>query len=184
MLRVGQGDGAACRLLVDRHLVPLVAFARRLLGCQAEAEDVAQDVFLRVWTKARDWTPGAAKLSTWLHQVALNLCRDRLRRRRPSASLDDVIEPTDPSPTAPDRIQTDQVGRRVNQALDALPTRQREAIVLCHYQGLSNIEAAGLLGISVEALESLLARGRRTLRKALAPEAGDLLVASGSGGLS
>ena len=94
-----------------------------------------------------------------------------------------VVEPTDPAPTAADRIQTDQVGQRVNQALDALPARQREAIVLCHYQGLSNVEAARLLGVSVEALESLLARGRRSLRKALAPEAGDLLVASGSGGL-
>ena len=183
MVRVGRGDGAACRILVDRHLAPVVAFARRLLGNQADAEEVAQEVFLRVWTKARDWSPGAAKLSTWLHHVALNLCRDRLRRRRPSAALEDVPEPVDPSPTAADGIQSDQVGRRVNQALDALPPRQREAIVLCHYQGLSNIEAAQLLGLSVDALESLLARGRRGLRRALAPEAADLLVASGSGGL-
>lgn len=183
MLRVGKGDGAACRLLVDRHLPPLVAFSRRLLGNQADAEDVAQDVFLRVWAKARDWTPGDAKLSTWLHQVALNLCRDRLRRRRPSATLDDVPEPADPAPSAADRIQTDQVGRRVNQALGRLPDRQREAIVLCHFQGLSNREAAQLLGISIEALESLLARGRRTLHKALIPEAGDLLVAARAGEL-
>lgn len=182
MLRVGEGDGAACRLLVDRHLAPVLAFSRRLLGNQADAEDVAQEVFLRVWAKARDWTPGAARLSTWLHQVALNLCRDRLRRRRPSTPLEEAPETADPAPGAVDRIQADQVGQRVNRALDGLPARQREAIVLCHYQGLSNIEAAGLLGISVEALESLLSRGRRALRKALAAEAGDLLSGAGSGG--
>ena len=183
MQRVGHGDGAACRALVDRHLAPLVAFSRRLLGNQADAEDVAQEVFLRVWAKAQFWTPGTAKLSTWLHQVALNLCRDKLRRWRPSGPLEAVPEPVDPSPSASEQVQTDQVGRRVNEALNTLPHRQREAIVLCHYQGLTNIEAAGLLDVSVEALESLLARGRRALRKALMAEADDLLTMSGSGGL-
>lgn len=182
MLRVGNGDGAACRLLVDRHLAPVLAFSQRLLGNRADAEEVAQEVFLRVWTKACDWTPGAAKLSTWLHQVALNLCRDRLRRQRPSTPLEEAPDPADPAPGAVERIQSAQVGQRVNRALDALPVRQREAIVLCHYQALSNVEAAGLLGVSVEALESLLSRGRRALRKALAAEAGDLLGGPGSGG--
>lgn len=175
MLRVGAGDGDACRMLVDRHLGPLVAFSRRILGSQADAEDVAQEVFLRVWTKAKDWRPTGAKLTTWLHSVALNLCRDRLRRR-PTTPLDDLVaEPPDPRPDVTVTLLAGQRARRIEAALQALPERQRTAIVLCHHQGLSNTEAAALLGVGVEALESLLARGRRTLRQQLRPEAEDLL---------
>ena len=173
MTRVGYGDAAACRALVDRHLHRMVAFAHRLLGNQADAEDVAQEVFLRVWAKAATWRP-EAKLTTWLHQVALNLCRDRFRRTAPAA-LDEVPEPTDPAPPATAAIHDADVARRVETALAALPERQRAALALCHYQGLSNIEAAGVLGIGVEALESLLSRGRRALRQALAAEARELL---------
>ena len=174
MLRVAAGDGKACRALVQRHLAPVTAFARRVLGNQTDAEDVAQDVFLRVWTKAGTWRPGTAKLTTWLHTVALNLCRDRLRRR-PTAPLEAVGDPPDPSPDAVAVVQRGEVAQRVDRALKALPDRQREAIVLCHHQGLSNAEAAAVLGVGVEALESLLARGRRTLRGVLRPEAADLM---------
>lgn len=173
MLRVGCGDAAACRQLVDRHLPRMVAFARRLLGNQADAEDVAQDVFLRVWAKAATWRPDA-KLTTWLHQVALNLCRDRLRRAVP-APLDDLPEPTDPAPSAAAVIHEAELASRVETAVAALPDRQRTALALCHYQGLSNIEAAEVLGVGVEALESLLSRARRALRRTLAAEAAELL---------
>ncbi|MFI4935100.1 MAG: RNA polymerase sigma factor, partial [Caulobacterales bacterium] len=139
----------------------------RMLGDAAEAEDVAQETFFKVWRYAARWRPGGAKFDTWLHRVALNLCYDRLRRRRETPTADPPERP-DPGP-APDRgLEADDVGRRVRAALQGLPTRQREAIVLCHYQELGNIEAAGLMGVSVEALESLLSRGRRALRGALA----------------
>jgi RNA polymerase sigma-70 factor (ECF subfamily) len=173
MLRVGRGDAAACRTLVERHLPRMVAFARRLLGNQSDAEDVAQEVFLRLWSRAADWRP-EAKLSTWMHRVALNLCRDRMRRVAPPP-LEEAPEPADPAPSATDGVRRAELAERVERALTGLPERQRAALALCHYQGLSNTEAAEVLGVRVAALESLLSRGRRALRTALAAEAPDLL---------
>ena len=102
-----------------------------------------------------------------MHRVALNLCYDRLRRRR-RMSAEPPPDAVDEGPGPDRRLHADDIGRRVDGALAALPDRQREAIVLCHYQELGNIEAADLMGVSVEALESLLSRGRRALRAALA----------------
>lgn len=165
--RVGQGDPAAIQAMVARKLPRMLALAHRMLGDAVEAEDVAQDAMLRAWRQAPRWTPGKAKFDTWLHRVALNLCYDRLRRRR-EIPTDTPPERRDEGP-APDRgLMAADVGARVDAALARLPDRQREAIVLCHYQELTNIEAAALMKISVEALESLLSRGRRALRLALA----------------
>jgi RNA polymerase sigma factor (sigma-70 family) len=167
LARVAKGDPAAVRALVARKLPRILALAHRMLGDAAEAQDVAQDAMMRAWKQAPRWTPGQAKFDTWLHRVALNLCYDRLRRRREIAT-DAPPERTDEGP-APDRgLLAADVGRRVAQAMAGLPDRQREALVLCHYQELGNIEAASLMEISVEALEGLLGRGRRALRAALA----------------
>ena len=164
--RAGQGDAGAIGLLVTRNLPRIMSLARRMLADVAEAEDVAQETFLRAWKAAPSWRPGRAKFDTWLHRVALNLCYDRLRRRR--RWVQDPPDRPDEGP-APDRgLHARDIGRRVDLALAALPPRQREAVVLVHYQELSGVEASDLMGISVEALESLLARGRRTLRAALA----------------
>lgn len=167
VLRAGRGDAAAAQALVARKLPRILALAGRMLGEPAEAEDVAQEAMLRVWRHAPGWRPGKARFDTWLHRVTLNLCYDRLRRRREQP----MAEPPDRADDrpGPDRgLQAVQVGLRVDRALQALPPRQREAVVLCHYQELGNVEAAGLMGVSVEALESLLSRGRRALRGALA----------------
>ncbi len=171
VIGVARGDAAAVRVLVARKLPRVLALARRMLTDPVEAEDVAQEVMLRVWRQAPKWRPGAARFDTWMHRVALNLCYDRLRRRREQPT-DRPPDRPDPGP-APDRgLMAADVGARVERAMAGLPHRQREAVVLCHYQELSNIDAAALMGISVEALESLLARARRALRAALADQAG------------
>ncbi|MGH6957521.1 MAG: RNA polymerase sigma factor [Caulobacteraceae bacterium] len=167
----GRGDEAAIRALVARKLPRILALAERMLGDPAEAEDVAQETMLRAWRQAARWRPGRARFDTWLHRVALNLCYDRLRRRRERPVAEPPDRP-DPGPSPDHGLVAEGLERSVRAALRALPARQREAIVLCHYQELGNIEAAGLMGVSVEALESLLGRGRRALRAALADVAG------------
>ena len=175
MARVGRGDQAACALLVDRHLGPVLGFCRRLLGNPAEAEDAAQEVFLRLWAQAGRWRPGEAKLRTWLFRVGHNLCIDKLRRR-PAMPLEAAGDPADPEPAAPEAMIQVESRAWLRRAVAALPDRQRAALELCHYQGLSNADAAAALGVGVEAVESLLARARRTLRQRLRAEAPELMA--------
>ena len=166
LVRVAQGDPAAVRALAARKLPRLLALAGRMLGEASEAEDVAQEAMIRAWRQASTWAPGPARFDTWLHRVTLNLCDDRLRRRR-EIPTETPPEQPDEGP-APDRgLEASDVGRRVAAAMAVLPDRQREAVALCHYQEMTNIEAAAVMGVSVEALESLLSRGRRALRSAL-----------------
>lgn len=165
--RVGRGEPAAVQAMVARQLPRMLALASRMLGDPAEAEDVAQEVMVRAWKQAPRWERGRARFDTWMHRVALNLCYDRLRRRRERPVAEPPDRP-DPSPGAEAGLQARDRARRVNAALQQLPPRQREALVLCHYQDLGNIEAAALMEVTVEAVESLLSRGRRALRVALA----------------
>jgi RNA polymerase sigma factor (sigma-70 family) len=165
MRRTAKGDAAAFRTLADSHLRKIMNFAYRLLNDRTEAEDVAQETFLRLWKEAGRFEP-RARVGTWLHRIAHNLCVDRLRLRRekPSDHLDEERASQEPGGLLDRKITASTVER----ALAALPERQRAAITLVHYQELGNVEAAEVMGVGVEALESLLARGRRTLRETLA----------------
>lgn len=176
MAAAGRGEPRACAQLVDRHLGRVHRLATRLLDDPAEAEDVAQELFLRLWQAASAWRRGDARVSTWIHTVTVNLCRDRLRRRRPQLTMDAVLENTLASDEAmqPDAtLQDVQRDHQLRAAIAGLPERQREALLLFHYEGLDQIECAHALGVSVDALESLLARARRALKSQFsAPEGG------------
>lgn len=160
------GDGDAARSLSLR-LTPLVLrLATRMLRDAAEAEDVAQEAMLRLWRVAPDWRQGEAKVSTWLYRVASNLCTDRLRKKR-GVALDSVAEPEDGRPGVEAQMQAASRLEALDQALAGLPERQRQAVVLRHLEGLTNPEIADVMEISIEAVESLTARGKRALASAL-----------------
>lgn len=169
--RVGEGDASAIERLVQAKLPRMLALGTRLLGDAQEAEDVVQELFLRVWRHAPRWRPGQARFDTWMHRVALNLCTDRLRRRRERPLPEDWDAP-DPAAGAEAALEEAERVEAVDRALGALAPRQREAIVLTYYQELSNQEAAAAMEIKVDALESLLARGRRALRARLGGQSG------------
>lgn len=171
--RVAAGDAMAARTLMTRHLPMVLGLSRRLLARKDEAEDVAQEAFARVWTHAVKWNAGQALFKTWLHRVTMNLCYDRLRMRR-HEDLDAAEHVAESTPGPAQILLSGQVSAHVDRAVASLPARQREAIVLVHFQGLSNIEAAAQMQVSVEAVESLLARGRRSLKEILRPIANDL----------
>ncbi len=168
MLLFAQGDASAARILSARLLPRVLNHAARVLGDRAEAEDVAQEAMLRLWRVAAKWQSGGAKPSTWLYRVTANLAVDRLRRAGRAVGLDESDEPADDSPGAEEQMM--RVGRMaaLDAALAQLPERQRQAVVLRHIEGLSNPEIAEVLETGVDAVESLTARGKRALAKALA----------------
>lgn len=170
LARAAGGDAAAMQALTDRHVARTLALAFRMLKDEAEAEDVAQETMLRVWRIAPKWEAGTAKFSTWMHRVTLNLCYDRLRKRRRNAPLEDAAEPADPTPSVQSQMEAVDAAAALKAAIDALPERQRAAIHLRHFEERSNPEIAAALDVSVEAVESLLARGRRALKAVLAKD--------------
>ncbi|MEM9783183.1 MAG: sigma-70 family RNA polymerase sigma factor [Pseudomonadota bacterium] len=161
--RFAAGDARAAEALTTALLPGAFRQAWRLLGDQNEAEDVAQEAMMRFWRQAQDWRQGEARASTWLYRVTRNLCIDRLRRRRVMADIDDVPEPADPVPAVLERLQAAEESRALARAIAELPARQRDALVMRHFEGCSNPVIAERLDCSVEAVESLLARARRQL---------------------
>ncbi len=164
----GAGDREAARLLTARLAPRVLSFSVRLLGGdRAEAEDVTQEALLRLWKIAPEWRPGEARVSTWLFRVSRNLCLDRLRRHR-GIGMEEIAEPEDDTPSAAAEMMHKSRVSALEAALLTLPERQRVAVVLRHIEGASNPEIAEVLQISVEAVESLTARGKRALKSALA----------------
>ncbi|MCK8484852.1 RNA polymerase sigma factor [Aliiroseovarius sp. S2029] len=164
----GNGDPMAAELLTRRLAPRVLGFAARLLGGdRAEAEDVTQEAMLRLWKIAPDWRSGEAKVTTWLFRVVTNLCTDRLRKRR-TVDIDTIDDPADQAPGAVETlIQADRAAA-LQAALMGLPDRQRIAVTLRHIEGETNPDIAQIMQISVEAVESLTARGKKALAAALA----------------
>ena len=168
-----RGSSAAARQIMERHGTGVLRLATRMLGNRADAEDVTQEVMLRLWKLAPDWRSGRAKVSTWLWRVTVNLCMDRLRRagRTPPAA---DADPIDDGPAPADRLMERERVKALYRGLAGLPERQRTAVVLRHIEGMSNPDIAETLETSVEAVESLLTRGMRELRLRLGPRRDDL----------
>jgi RNA polymerase sigma factor (sigma-70 family) len=163
------GDADAARSLTLRIAPRALAFATRLLSDRAEAEDVVQEAMLRLWRIAPSWRPGEAQVSTWVYRVVSNLCIDRKRaaRRRPTAALDDAPEVAAGGADVVGQMMQSRRMQALQDALQDLPDRQRQAVVLRHIEGLTNPEIARILDVGVEAVESLTARGKRALAAAL-----------------
>lgn len=177
MSRVAAGDADAFRHLVTRHTPMVHAIAWRMLGDAAEAEDVVQETFVKLWVNAKGWTPAGGGLGGWLRRISTNACLDRLRRPR-FVSDEGMPERADQSPRADLLIDAERRREAVAASIRALPDRQRAAIILTYYEGVANAEAASILGIGVKALESLLVRARQALALSLA---GQGLLAQGAG---
>lgn len=169
------GDAAAFRSLVDRHLSGVLAVARRMLRDEAEAEDVAQETMLRLWRSAEGLDVGTLGLRPWLRRVVSNLCVDRMRSGKRLVVVEELPERAQ-SATQQSDLEAQDASQRVDAALKSLPDRQRTALTLFHYEGLSQIEIGQIMGISDEAVESLLARARRSLKTALRDDLKELLA--------
>lgn len=167
VLAVAQGDRRAFRELMLRHVPGMVALAQRILGSHGDADDVVQEAFLRLWKHAPHWAPaGEAEIRTWLGRVVTNLCID-LWRKKPSLPLDHAMHIADPSKGAAERWQDSNRRHLLQRCLQRLPLRQRTAVVLSYYEGLAGIEIAKIMDLSPAAVESLLVRARRALRRDL-----------------
>ncbi|HVZ64176.1 MAG TPA: sigma-70 family RNA polymerase sigma factor [Opitutaceae bacterium] len=176
MARLQGGDDRALTTLMDRWQIPLRRFIYRSLNNEADALDLAQETFVRVYTHRAKFRPGA-KFSTWLFSIALNLCRDGIRRRkvRPSVPLDEAglaaasDRSVDTSGAAPDSdLLRAETAQTVRSAVEALPEPLKTAVLLCEYEDLSLAEAAEVVGCSAKAVETRLYRARTLLRESLA----------------
>jgi RNA polymerase sigma-70 factor (ECF subfamily) len=174
MERVGEGDHAAFRQLVERHQNSVIGTVAKMLGNAAEAEDIAQQVFLRIWRNAKRYRPDA-KFTTYLFTITRNLVYNETRRRsrKKEVSSDEREENSNLTVEAsPDRqpdaeLLQAELQRKVDEAIASLPETQRMAVVLRRYEQLSYEEIAAVLKLSVSAVKSLLFRARTSLREAL-----------------
>ena len=169
LARFSKGDRAAALALTSRLAPVVFAQAFRMLGDRAEAEDVTQESLLRLWKAAPGWDATRAKITTWLYRVTSNLCIDCLRKSNRNSG-DEVPEVADETPGIDRKLQATARAQALQHALQTLPDRQRQAMILRHIEDLSNPEISDIMEISVEAVESLVSRGKRALASTFAPQ--------------
>lgn len=163
MAKVQQGDQAAFAQLVHRHVDALYSYALRLSKSPANAEDLVQESWLSAWTHATSFDPAKAKLTTWLHRILHNRFIDGARKKT-EVSDSEAIDAALASDSPGDSIALEERLTALNQMVNQLPSEQRAALALRHFQGFGNEDISHILGVSVRAVESLLARARRSLR--------------------
>lgn len=167
LARIAQGERIAFALLVERHTQRFYRLAYRSVFQQAEAEDIVQEAFLKLWSNPGLWKKGrGASFTTWFYRMVINLCHDHNKRKRP-LPMPEEFDAADVSPDAETVLLERRRQAAIEAALRRLPERQRDALNLCFYQELSNRDAAEILGVRVKALESLLMRAKAQLREEL-----------------
>jgi len=165
MCAVQERNHEAYSDLLARHIKGLHTYSYRYCQNSSDAEDITQEAFLRVWKQARTWQAGQVRFSTWLYRIAHNLCVDAFRKKKAELETDNNLHNQDINQEQ--MLDQQTMNDRLKIAMHNLPARQRDAILLCNLQGFSNKQAAEILQVSVDALESLLARGRAALKKHL-----------------
>lgn len=172
MLRLAQGHESALQLLMERHMGRVLRLAEGVVRNRAEADDIAQEAFLRAWRNAAGFDPCRARLSTWLNRIVINLSIDHVRKAGNSSARMEPIDEHRQIPatgaSALARLLAEEEERAVANALTSLNERQRAAITLFHLEGLSARDCAEAMGLSGKAFESLLQRARQTLKRILA----------------
>lgn len=166
MLAAAGGDCAAFEQLVVRHQVAVWRTAYRMVADRQAAEDLAQEAFLRLFRASGRYRPTAA-LRTYLYRIVVRVCLDYLRKKRPRPAPE-LAHLTGPAPSVEQHAEQGERSRQVHQALASLPPKQRSAVVLRYFEGLSSAEIADAMNTTVKAVERLLARGRETLQERLA----------------
>lgn len=162
---VQEGSGQAFSTLVERHTERFYRLAYRFLQNKAAAEDVVQDAFLKLWENPTIWQPDRnSKFTTWFYRVVVNLCLD-LRKKKGAVALDNTMELTDDRESAVETLVRSEEQRVLEKEIAALPERQRAALNLCFDEGLSNQEAAEIMGLNLKALQSLIMRAKTTLKE-------------------
>ena len=169
MAAIASGDQRSLRLLMDRHMTAVIRLSERILLAQSEADDIAQEAFFRVWRNAARFDPGRARFKTWFYRIVVNLAIDRKRRPVP-APIEAAADQASGAPDALAAVIEAERRRNIETALASLPEKQRAAIALFHFEGLSAREAAAAMSMSGKAFESLLTRARRALKQQIADE--------------
>ena len=160
------GDRRAAQQLTERLMQKIYAHAYYRLGNTSDAEDVTQEAFLKLWKVASSWKQDKAQVSTWLYRVVSNLCKDRYRRTTLEGTAS-TQEPTDENASPTYGLEEQYRQKALYAAMSLLTESQRLAVQLRHIDELTNPQIAEIMGLSVEAIESLIARGKRKLTKIL-----------------
>ena len=168
MARIREGDMEAFRLLVEMHQARVIGTISKMLGADAESEDLAQQVFIRIWKSAPRYKP-TAKFTTWLFRITRNLVFNELRRKRHFADqTEEIPEPVERAEKEPDRVLLEgELQRAIQEAINQLPESQRMAIILRRYEEMPYEEIAKVMETSVPAVKSILFRARAELRERL-----------------
>jgi RNA polymerase sigma-70 factor, ECF subfamily len=166
MRRVAAGDRGALAEIIDAHQERVWAVAYRFTQRREDADDISQEAFIRLWSAAGRWEP-AARLSTWLYRVVTNLCLDH-KRKRAHAPVTLTEETPEPAAAEEAPLEAQETAARVQRAVAGLPERQRMAVILHRYEGMSYREISRVTGWGEAAIESLLSRAYANLRQQLA----------------